>query len=181
MTTHSSILAWKIQWTEEPGRLQSMGPQSVGHEWATAHTPCFTLSSLNSVVGLELPPLISPRPLLRWGVIFQTVGFVNRNPYLSMMHETPDPLSCFWLTTPNLGNVVPRLHTKKWTPNKGKQNKTSCVVYRHLTFYWHPWLSSFQSWATNSNGNFQEVFMIQGLLPSVGPFFPGQHHLLHLD
>ena len=29
--THSSILAWKIPWTEEPGRLQSMGPQRVGH------------------------------------------------------------------------------------------------------------------------------------------------------
>ena len=32
MTTHSSILAWKIQWTEEPDRLQSMGMQSVGHD-----------------------------------------------------------------------------------------------------------------------------------------------------
>ena len=29
--THSSILAWKIPWTEEPGRLQSMGWQRVGH------------------------------------------------------------------------------------------------------------------------------------------------------
>ena len=29
--THSSILAWKIPWTEEPGRLQSMGSQKVGH------------------------------------------------------------------------------------------------------------------------------------------------------
>ena len=28
---HSSILAWRIQWTEEPGRLQSMGSQRVGH------------------------------------------------------------------------------------------------------------------------------------------------------
>ena len=34
MATHSSILAWKIPWTEEPGRLQSMGSQTVGHEWA---------------------------------------------------------------------------------------------------------------------------------------------------
>ena len=34
MSTHSSILAWKILWTEEPGRLQSMGLQSVGHELA---------------------------------------------------------------------------------------------------------------------------------------------------
>ena len=31
MTTHSSILAWKIPWTEEPGRLQSMGSQRVRH------------------------------------------------------------------------------------------------------------------------------------------------------
>ena len=29
---HSSILAWKIPWTEEPGRLQSMGSQRVGHD-----------------------------------------------------------------------------------------------------------------------------------------------------
>ena len=32
MATHSSILAWKIPWTEEPGRLQSMGLQRVGHD-----------------------------------------------------------------------------------------------------------------------------------------------------
>ena len=32
MATHSSVLAWKIPWTEEPGGLQSMGSQSVGHD-----------------------------------------------------------------------------------------------------------------------------------------------------
>ena len=32
MATHSSILAWRIPWTEEPGRLQSMGSQRVGHD-----------------------------------------------------------------------------------------------------------------------------------------------------
>ena len=31
MATHSSILAWRIQWAEEPGGLQSMGSQRVGH------------------------------------------------------------------------------------------------------------------------------------------------------
>ena len=35
MATHSSILAWRIPWTEEPGRLQPMGSQRVGHNWAT--------------------------------------------------------------------------------------------------------------------------------------------------
>ena len=32
MATHSSILAWKISWTEEPGGLQSMGSQRIGHD-----------------------------------------------------------------------------------------------------------------------------------------------------
>ena len=36
MAPHSSTLAWKIPWTEEPGRLQSMGPRRVGHDWATS-------------------------------------------------------------------------------------------------------------------------------------------------
>ena len=36
MATHSSTLAWKIPWTEEPGRLQSMGLLRVGHDWANS-------------------------------------------------------------------------------------------------------------------------------------------------
>ena len=51
--THSSTLAWKIPWTEEPGGLQSMGSQRVGHDsihaqasiflsfkWECEHVPC---------------------------------------------------------------------------------------------------------------------------------------------
>ena len=36
MATHSSIPAWRIRWTEEPGELQSTGSQRVGHDWATS-------------------------------------------------------------------------------------------------------------------------------------------------
>ena len=35
MATHSSILSWRIPWTEEPGGLQSTGLQRVGHDWAS--------------------------------------------------------------------------------------------------------------------------------------------------
>ena len=35
MATHSSILAWEVPWTEEPGRLQSMGSQRVRHDLGT--------------------------------------------------------------------------------------------------------------------------------------------------
>ena len=38
MATYSSILAWKIPWTEEPGRLQSRGLQRFGQNWETEHT-----------------------------------------------------------------------------------------------------------------------------------------------
>ena len=41
MATHSSILAWKIPWTEKPGGLQSMGSQRVGHDWVTSLTFSF--------------------------------------------------------------------------------------------------------------------------------------------
>ena len=38
MATHSSILAWGIPWTEEPGGLQSMGSQRIQHNWVTNTT-----------------------------------------------------------------------------------------------------------------------------------------------
>ena len=39
IATHSSILAWEIPWTEEPGRLQSIGSQRVGHDLVTKERP----------------------------------------------------------------------------------------------------------------------------------------------
>ena len=46
MAIHSSTLAWKIPWIEEPGRLQSMGSQRVGHEWANS-LPIFYTVTIN--------------------------------------------------------------------------------------------------------------------------------------
>ena len=45
MATHCSTLAWKIPWTEEPGRLQSMGSQRVGHDRATSLSLYFSFST----------------------------------------------------------------------------------------------------------------------------------------
>ena len=39
MATHSSILAWRIPWTEEPGKLQAIGSQRVGYDWGTNALP----------------------------------------------------------------------------------------------------------------------------------------------
>ena len=50
MATHSSILAWRIPWTEEPGRLQSKGSQRVRHDWET-NTFTFRPHSLQPGTG----------------------------------------------------------------------------------------------------------------------------------
>ena len=50
MATHSSILAWRIPWTEEPGGLQSMGLQRVRHDWATSLTHSEIISSIQEVM-----------------------------------------------------------------------------------------------------------------------------------
>ena len=49
MAIHSNILAWEIPWTEEPGGLQSVGSQRVGHDWATTHI--YKLYILNCGIG----------------------------------------------------------------------------------------------------------------------------------
>ena len=50
MAIHSSILAWRIPWMEEPGGLQSTGLQRVGHNWATSPSALILLEKSNSKV-----------------------------------------------------------------------------------------------------------------------------------
>ena len=50
MATHSSVLAWRIPWTEEPGRLQSMELQSIRHNWMTTTTNTMDSSPPGSAI-----------------------------------------------------------------------------------------------------------------------------------
>ena len=64
MDTHSNILAWKIPWTEEPGRLQSTGLQRVYRDWSNMtcmHTP---LPHSNCVVLVEAANSVNTMPFL---------------------------------------------------------------------------------------------------------------------
>ena len=57
MATHSSILAWRIPWTEEPIRLQFMGSQRVGHDSVTEHKGPGS-RELKQESGVHAPPLL---------------------------------------------------------------------------------------------------------------------------
>ena len=64
MATDSSILAWEMPWTEEPGRLQSMGSQRIGHDLETVQQQWnLTYWILKSFGDLFLPTIFS---LLEW-------------------------------------------------------------------------------------------------------------------
>ena len=100
MTTCFSILAWKIPWMEEPGRLQSMGLQRVRHDRVTS--PHFT-SSYNtldivsdSIIVLKLPCwriFITKNLLfLEFLTFFFLVGLTNRHVCLTIL-ETDSPRS----------------------------------------------------------------------------------------
>ena len=75
MAIHSSTIAWKIPWTEEPGRLQSMWSQRVGHDWATSRSRsqdwnlCFPQSCGSLVIKYHWPSrsdtLGIPNPFVR--------------------------------------------------------------------------------------------------------------------
>ena len=69
MATHSSILAWKIPWTEDPGRLQFMGSQRVGHDWATSlHFTPWGWSWSLPPIQCHKPPSIVLQAFWRIGV-----------------------------------------------------------------------------------------------------------------
>ena len=88
MATRSSILAKKIPWTEEPGGLQSMGLQRVGHNWATKHT--HTIPYLH----LPLNPIISKSFLSR-----NSTELTSHIPLKTILfNRTSNPLSSILLT-----------------------------------------------------------------------------------
>ena len=61
MATHSSILTREIPWTEEPGRLQSMGSQRVGHDIVDRHQVSPSVSGLDSTLVFTNDPWKAPR------------------------------------------------------------------------------------------------------------------------
>ena len=65
MATHSSILAWRISWTEEPGRLWSIGSQTVGHDWS--NLACVVVQLFSHVWLFVTPWIVAQWLICPWG------------------------------------------------------------------------------------------------------------------
>ena len=70
MAPHSSTLAWKIPWVEEPGRLQSMGSRRVRHDWVTS-LPLFTFMHWGR--KWQPTPVFLPGESQGWGALWAGV------------------------------------------------------------------------------------------------------------
>ena len=90
MAPHSSTLAWKIPWTEEPGRLQSMGSLRVGHDWATSLS-LFTFMHWRR--KWQPTPVLLPGESQRWWSLVGChlwVAFLSRSMHLLIAwHQSP--------------------------------------------------------------------------------------------
>ena len=127
MAPHSSTLAWKIPWTEEPGRLQSMGSLGVGYDWVTS------LSLLLSCIGegngnpLQYSCLEKPRDGgAWWAAVYGVAQSRTRLKWLSSSSSSSMPLVTLrhvessqtrdWTHVPCIGRQM--LH--HWTTGKPK-------------------------------------------------------------
>ena len=99
MATHSSILVWRILWTEKPGGLQPMGSQRIGHYWVTNtyrfHETCKITPTSHKQTSLKVKENID-KSILPLVISF---FFFNENHLLtSEAHNIPD-LTLYWLSS----------------------------------------------------------------------------------
>ena len=146
MATHSSILAWIIQWTEVPGRLQSMGSQRVGHQWVTKHS---TEVQINVFLSWEV--------LIQFSAVAQSCPNpcdpMNRStPGLPVHHQLPEftQTHVHWVSdvmqpshplsspSPPAPNPCQHQDLFQWASSSHEVAKGLEFQLQHQSFQWTP-------------------------------------------
>ena len=120
MATHSSILAWRIPWAEEPGRLQSMELQRVGHVWMT-NTFHFTKDTWEF-----------RERVIKWILSFP-VSFRNWESPLSPLSPSglfnPSVSPATWMSIFTCGSSSLHQHHKFNPPSQSPLHLSSCPLF----------------------------------------------------
>ena len=127
MATPSSIPAWRIPWTEEPGGLQSMGLQRVGHYWENEHTAL----KLAKLLNINISHLFSYRLLFK---VNTTVSPKRNQPWI-VTGRTDAEVSILWLL-----DVKSRLIGKDPDAGKDWRQEEKGVTEDEMVG-WHHWLN----------------------------------------
>ena len=135
MAPHSSTLAWKIPWTEEPGRLQSMGSLRVRHDWATSLS-LFTfhfyawekeMATHSSILAWRIPRTEEPSGLPSMGSHRVRHDWSDLAVAKSNLQDYMPARMVIWRTGINLGHgtVGPLECKQKWStlcPSRSFEN-----------------------------------------------------------
>ena len=127
IATHSSILAWRIPWTEEPGRPQSIGLQRVGHDWSDlVCTHTLILGFLGGLVVKNLPA--------NAGATGDTSSIPELGRYPGVRNGHPVWYSC-------LGNPMDRGAWRATVHGIAKESDMTWWLTKQPLFYCHFYLS----------------------------------------
>ena len=137
MAVHSSTIAWKIPWTEEPGRLQFMGSQRVGHDWVTSLSlDWFLVWSDKKHWHLQVY-------LFLWGVGGETSRDIFH--FFHLLHSYS---KSYWYTRPKWGQAISM--DREWFSTVGvsawlrchydRQPHPSCQGLGKNSSQWEVWL-----------------------------------------
>ena len=135
LATHSSTLAWKIPWMEEPGRLQSVGLQKVRHDWVTSLFT-FTLGSCQTSL---CPPMVVTWALVNpvnplWPHLTRSNGQPFSNGFIR--HQSPKLLSKEEIHLRNFTDITHSSFAKiAIFQGKGIRNLVITVCSFHLFFF----------------------------------------------
>ena len=111
MATHCSILAWRIPWTENPGRLQSMGPQRVGHAWLT-NTFTFIVLMKQDSAGRKLLPSTesgSESLVLKPEKFYDSPSHITLGPFSTMLGSAESQGRFFTYSSPSANALNERI------------------------------------------------------------------------
>ena len=109
MATHSSILAWRIPWTEEPGGLHAIGSQRVRHKWSNLAHMHTTYASWPSIIQSLL-----------------SKGAWCRSPTFTNLRLTP--------TSPR-GSRCTRTHLQHWVTRHGARKSPRVLIWWNYRWY----------------------------------------------
>ena len=158
MATHSRMLAWRIPWSEKPGGLQSIGPQTVGHDWSNlAHTR--VLFTKLPFPEFFCPPKVSP--LIIYGTFFPRLplpNFTKPFPWRPLwFHICPLP-STIWKAP-----CVPQMVTGAFPMSDFKHLDLSNTCIPRL------WAKDLHAWPGLPDGKWQRT---TGMLHGFPPHHP---------
>ena len=177
MAPHSSTLAWKLPWTEEPGELQSMGSQRVRHDWATL----LTLFTFLHWRGKWQPtPVFLPGESQGWWSLVGcclwgcTESDTTEATYSSSSSRTPPCVSSFIFLLINFYCSIVTLQccvcfysTTKWIRRTYMYQFSSVPSLSHVRLFATPWIAARQaSLSITISRSSLRLVSIESVMPS---------------